>query len=288
MQRISYWILRALAESFRLVPFWLLYRLSDMLAFLFEQVIGYRKQVMLDNLRRSFPEKTPEELHKILRAAYRNLTDITLETIKGFTVAQAELNRRCTYANPELANAYLERGQSLVIAGSHINSWEWPCMTLPLALHAPTFSVYKPLSNKIVDRYYNRRRGRAGMIMISMDDTFAVLRKHAQETGAYFFLSDQSPSSRKSVHWVRFLNQDTAFMPGVDFLARRFKYPVLYFHCERLRRGYYQVTFYEICTDPAAATEQEISRAYAALVENIIQKQPENWLWSHRRWKHKP
>lgn len=281
----GYFFTRLLAELFRFVPFWLLYPLSDGLAFVLHRVVGYRRQVMWDNLRRSFPDKPDDELQRIMQGAYRNLTDITLETVKGFTAPLAEIRRRAIIRNPELVNQYLEQGQSVIISASHLNNWEWAGLSMPGPMAGLSISAFKPLTNKLVDRYYNRRRSRGGLIMVSMDETFRAVRKYRDQPAVYFLIGDQSPTSRKSAQWLTFLNQDSAFMPGIEFLARRFNYPVLYFHVDRLRRGYYEVSYLEVWPDPAAAGETDITRAFARVVEEAIHAQPENWLWSHKRWK---
>lgn len=287
MQWIGYLLTRLVAEIFRFLPFRLLYGLSDGVAFLLRAVVGYRTAVVYDNLRRAFPEKTEAEIKKIARASYRNLTDVTLETLKSYTMSLAEIQRRCPPINPELVNQYLDRGQSVILAGSHYNNWEYTGISMPPVFHGDTVTAFKPISNKLIDRYVNWTRARTGMVLISMDSTFAVIRQREreQQRSVYVLLSDQSPSSKKSAHWVDFLGRDTASLPGLDVLARKFKLPVLYYHVRRLRRGFYEVEYFEICANPAEAAETDITRDYARRLETIIREQPENWLWSHKRWK---
>ena len=285
MQRFGYFALLFAVQLFRFIPFGVLYRLSNGLAFLLFRVIGYRKKVVLDNLKRVFPDKTDVEIDQIARLSYRNLTDLTLETLKGFSMSKAEIERRCPCLNPALVNAYLNRGQSVIISGSHYNNWELACLSIPNGFHAPAITVYKPLTNRIIDRYFNQNRARGGMQMVNMEAVFSAMRKRRAETAAWMLVSDQSPSSRKSAHWVNFLGQDTASLPGVDLLARKFDFPVLYFHIERVRRGFYQLTYEELWPKPSEASEMDITRAYTHRVEREIYARPENWLWSHKRWK---
>lgn len=285
MERIGYFFTRLLIELFRFVPFRVLYALSDAMAFVLRRVVGYRQAVIWGNLRRAFPEKSEDELRMIVRGAYRNLTDITLETIKGFTAPLAVVTSRAVIKNAELVNQYMDRGQSIILAGSHFNNWEWLGLAIPGPIRGACISAYKPLTNRLVDRYYNERRVRGGMIMASMEDTYKAIRKYQGQPALFLLIADQSPSSRKSAQWLPFFHQETAFMPGIEFFARRFRYPVLYFHVERVRRGYYELTYQVICADPAQTGEGEITRAYAEHIERIIAEHPESWLWSHKRWK---
>lgn len=282
---IGYIFLRIVGELFRVVPFRVLYVLSDALAFLLYAVIGYRKKVVFENLRRAFPGKSEAEIARIARLSYRNLTDVTLESVKSFSISTAEVTRRCPCLNPEIVNQFLDKGQAVILTGSHYNNWEYTGLSMPPAFHSATVTAYKPLTNKVIDRYLNECRSRTGMEMVSMDDMFRVMRKRAGEAAVYILLSDQSPSSRKSAHWVEFLGLDTASLPGADVLARKFKYPVLYYHVRRLRRGFYEVEFRVLCENPGQSEETGITRAYAGMLDAEIRKQPENWLWSHKRWK---
>lgn len=286
MSRFSYYILRIVAESFRLVPFSVLYRISDGLAWLLRNVIGYRKTVIRNNLERAFPEKTPAELDLWVRETYRNLTDITLETIKGFTYPLEKLLQRCHYANLDLAHKYIDQGQSVFIAGAHFNCWEWPCFTVPLIIHGKPVCVYKKLSNSFVDQYYKKCRERGGMTMVEMEDTYAAMRKFQHEPSSYYLVSDQSPSSIKNAHWVTFFGRETAFLPGLDFLSRRFRYPVIYYQIDRVKRGFYRITFFDIYPEPSGAKEGDITAKYVEYLEKTIREAPASWLWSHKRWKH--
>lgn len=273
-------------QLFRIIPFPVLYLLSDAMAFLLYHLVGYRRKVVFENLRRAFPEKNERQIKKIARAAYRNLTDVTLETLKSFTAPIPEIERRCPCVNPEILNQYLDRGQSVILSGSHLGNWEYSGLTLPLFLHGTVVTAYKPLTNKKMDAYLNRARSRTGMEMVAMDEVFRAMRSRAGQASIFVLLADQSPSSRKSAHWVKFLGQDTASLPGADVLGRKFEMPVLYYATRRTtRRGFYEIEFSELCADPAAAVETEITQAYARRLEKDIRETPAQWLWSHKRWK---
>ncbi|HAD12966.1 MAG TPA: lauroyl acyltransferase [Saprospirales bacterium] len=279
-----------LLKIFRLVPFGFLYVLSDMMAFFLYRIIGYRKKVIRENLQRSFPEKSEQEIRHLIREAYRNLTDVTLETIKSFSTSIAEIDRRAICLNPDVVNQYLDQGQSVILAGSHLCNWEYSGLSMPPYFHGDTVTAYKPLSNKKMDAYLNKARSRTGMEMVAMEDVFKSIRKRSEGSNpaVFILLADQSPSSRKSAHWVNFLGQDTASLPGMDVLGRKFGLPVLYYRVIRTaRRGFYEIEFSELCIDPSEAQEMEITKAYANRLEADIRENPGHWLWSHKRWKMK-
>lgn len=285
----AYFFLRIVSQLFRVVPFSVLYLFSNGLAFLLQNVIGYRKKVILDNLQRAYPEKDAAEIRRIIHGVYRNLTDITLETIKSHTTPLTEIRRRCQVLNPEMVAEYLDRGQSVILAGSHTGNWEYGGLTMPEGLNRRLFGVYKPLTNKRVNDYTNLMRRRSGVVTVPMDEVVSVMRKQKNaEAWAYMLIADQSPSSRKRAHWVTFFGQETASLPGVDVLARTFDFPVFSYQIKRVRRGYYEIEYAPLWADPAAAAEGDITRAYTRRLEDEIRTQPENWLWSHKRWKMHP
>lgn len=288
MANISFFFLRLLVELLRLLPFRLLYVFSDFLVFLLYRMIGYRKAVITENLRTAFPEKSAEEIKQITLETYRNLTDVTLETIKSFTTPVTEIQRRCQVLNPEIVADVLNQGQSVMLVGSHVNNWEYAALAMPMCFDQPMFGVYKPLTNKVIEDYMTGKRGRGGIAPIPMEVVLGVMRKQQRTVASYMFIADQSPSSRKRAHWVTFFGRPTACLPGTDVLARTFDYPVFSYRIKRIKRGFYTVEFAPLWLDPKESSEGEITRLYKRLLEEEIRQNPESWLWSHKRWKMKP
>lgn len=285
MHWIAYVFLRLLVALFWLVPFRVLYVISDGFAFLLYRVAGYRKKVIFDNLSRAFPEKSEEEMKKLVWLSYQNLTDVMLETFKLFTMPVEKIRKRCPMMDPEILNRHLDEGRSVMLTGSHYNNWEMSGIIMAGYFHKPTIMIYKPLSNPYADRFMNANRGRGGSILVPMNDAFAVMRKRAQEPSVYLFLSDQSPSSRKSAQWVNFLGIETAYVPGLDVLARKFGHTVVHYDILRIKRGQYEIRFTDLWLDTKTAQEGDITRVYSQHLEKVIQNYPPSWLWSHKRWK---
>lgn len=264
-----------------------MYGLSDGLAFLLYRVAGYRKKVIFDNLKRAFPEKSAGELKKTARGFYRNLTDVSLETIKSFTTPIPEIHRRMKVVNPEIIRAELAAGKSVMLAGSHVGNWEYPPLVMPQVMNNQVMGVYKSLSNKVIDRYTRRVRARGGVWPFPMEEFLGVVRKNRHIPTAYMLISDQSPGTRKRAHWVSFFLSETAFLPGLDVISRTFQFPVYRYEIRRVRRGFYELEFYPIRLDPEHAQEMDITKEYVQQLEAEIRSNPENWLWSHKRWKMK-
>ncbi|HSG67489.1 MAG TPA: lysophospholipid acyltransferase family protein, partial [Bacteroidales bacterium] len=111
--------------------------------------------------------------------------------------------------------------------------------------------------------------------------------KNKDRVCIYAFAADQTPSNPRTSYWGRFLHQDTPFYTGMEKLARTLDLAVIYLDLYREKRGHYVGEFSMITNEPKSTKENEITDAYILRLEEAIRKRPDNWLWSHRRWKHK-
>jgi Kdo2-lipid IVA lauroyltransferase/acyltransferase len=287
MKYIEYLTFRAIKTLLSIVPFKLLYALSNVCSLILQYVIKYRFKTIRENLRQSFPIKSNRRIRQITRQYYKYLCDVSLESIKGYSTSTAKLLKRYHCVNPELTNHYFDKGQSIIIALSHYGNWEWGTQVASSVFKHDVATFYKPMSNKYIDEYMQNLRMLRGMELLSIYETHRITQKSGEKPKAYFMVSDQSPGNPKKAHWMKFLNQDTACMRGIESYARIFNLPVIYLDIQRQSRGYYTVEMQEICNTPSDIPLGGITEAYMKKLEKIIEKKTEYWLWSHRRWKMK-
>lgn len=96
------------------------------MGFLISGVIRYRRSVVEDNIKRSsLPEMTSVELDRLVGNVYKNMTDVLMEGLKGFTLSPMILLKRHKVLNPEILDSYYERGQSIMGVLGHYNNWLW-------------------------------------------------------------------------------------------------------------------------------------------------------------------
>ncbi len=269
----------------RFVPFFIFYYLADGLYYLFFYGIKYRKKVVVNNLKSVFPHKSDHEILELAKKFYRNLTDILLESIKGFSASQTELIKRYKVVNPDLLNGYFEKGQDIILLGAHYTNWEWGALATGAQVRHHMIALYKPLSNKFIDRYMKKRRAAWNMELASIYSTTRAFDRQYEKPKTIIMLADQCPTKLKKSYFVNFLGRDTACLHGPEKHARRKNWPLLYANMQRVKRGYYTVTLEKITDAPRSLPEGEITNRYMKHLEEIIIQQPENWLWSHRRWK---
>ncbi len=287
MQIFAYLLFRLSIFIFWLTPFWVLYLQSDIIFFLLYRVFGYRKKVVWQNLRNSFPEKSDQELKKMMKGFYENLSDITIEGIKGLSMNKKSLLKRYKVLNPEILDQFYVQNKSVIAIASHYCNWEWGVLCLSLQFKHKSVGLYKPLSNKYIDAYMRKTRAAWGMNLVSIQETSRFFEKNKSETSIYFMIADQSPSNIKDAYWVDFLNQDTACLHGPENYSKKYDLPVVYGHVERVKRGYYSISISLVEPNSNEKASGEITKAYMKILEDYILKKPENWLWSHKRWKKK-
>ena len=269
------------------LPFFILYRLSDVLYYLFFYVIGYRKKVVSGNIRLSFPELSVKEHFKISKDFYRHFCDLFVESIKLFTISKKTVLHRLKVLNPELANSYFSEGRSIILVGGHYNNWELLAVAIDEQLKHHCVALYKPLNNHFFDERMRNTRGKFGLEMISIRETRNFFETRKTEPNAVIFGSDQSPGNPEKGYWMKFLNQDTSVLFGAEKYARDYNLPVLYGSIQKISRGHYSFELELITDQPASMPHGAITEAHTRLLEKDITHQPAYWLWSHRRWKHK-
>ncbi len=285
-----YYPLWLLLKGLSLLPLRVLYVLSDFLFLVVYYGIGYRRKVTLQNLRNSFPEKTEREIQKIAKDFYRQFTDVIVEILKLVSMSREELKRRLVFANQEVLDDFVRQGKPVITMGSHSGNWEWILSAGAVQFDFPAEGVYKPLNNAFFEEFMLYLRSRMGARLIKMKDTLRDFAANRNKPRVVAMLSDQTPLRSEITFWTNFLNQDTPFYVGAEKLARKFNYPVLFLDVYRIKRGYYRLTF-EVISDGNAlqetGTEYPITVAFAQKLEAAIRRAPADYLWTHKRWKHR-
>lgn len=276
------------------LPFRALYALADVLFALIYYVVRYRRKVVLKNLRESFPEKSEKEIAAICRQFYRNFADYIVETVKLSHVSDSEMKSRMEIVGIETVDRLFSEGRSIAMMFSHCFNWEWaPSITL-WSRFKPSekivyAQVYRHLDNRWFNDYFLKLRSRFGSVSfdkrVVLRHLLQLRRQGVQSiTG---FMSDQKPSHGDTLHVVNFLNHPTAMITGTETLARKLDLAVLYWDVEKPSRGYYRLTVKLLAEHPAQLPEFGVTDLYARMLEQTIRRTPSNWLWTHKRWKHR-
>ncbi|RAV30298.1 lysophospholipid acyltransferase family protein [Sinomicrobium soli] len=287
MQLLVFIMAYPLLWCISLLPFRLLYLLSDLLYFVVYRVVGYRRKTVRSNIELALPELSPAERLAIEKKFYHHLTDLFLEMIKTLSVSVETIEKRFVYTNMEVLRN-IEDQKSIILMFPHYAGWEWT-VSLNARVSSEGYAVYKRIRNPYFDRMVKKIRGKFGTILIETREVIRVIRRnqHKNIPSIYAFLSDQSPLMSKAIYWQDFMGIKVPVHVGAEILAKRTGLAVIYLRMEKLKRGYYQATFVPLSTAPETIPDYGITDLFLQEVEKQIRKAPEYYFWTHKRWKHR-
>jgi KDO2-lipid IV(A) lauroyltransferase len=272
-----------------LLPLSFLYLISDILYLFIFYIVRYRKKVVIGNLQKSFPYKSEKEIQETAKKFYHYLCDYFIEGIYMINMSAKECSKRYVYEDVELLEKYHNEGKCLIMATSHYGNWEWAAnsmVTTPYRI----FGIYKPLSSPLFNKLFVYMRGKYNSLPVPMKHTLRVVNNALSDKEVFvlYLVGDQRPSIDDLSYWTTFLNQETPVITGIEKIAKKYNFPVVFLDIDRAKRGYYKVKFHKITENPADTAQFEITEKYIKKVEELITKKPELWLWSHKRWKYDP
>ncbi|MEO1450041.1 MAG: lysophospholipid acyltransferase family protein [Bacteroidota bacterium] len=277
------------------LPLWFTYRISDVGFLLLYYLIGYRKRVVRQNLERAFPEMSFADRNRIARRFYRHFCDLFVEIFKSFSMSDAELSRRYVIENPELVNRLITENRSSILLSHHYGNFEWMSTRMDLVFNRriPTYGLYTRIKNPVAEELVHYMRSRRGIQMVPMTGAVKqVLQAFSTETSAFGFLTDQAPSRGQKLHFGPMFKLPTATPTVVSKLILRTGAALIYTDVQRVKRGHYRCRLVEINAAPFKPGKPQqvldFTDLQLSLLEETIKKNPPFWLWSHRRWKHKP
>ena len=271
-----------------LLPFWVLYLLSDAVFIILFYVAKYRRKVVQENLRNAFPEKTETERAAIEKKFFGFLADLMMEAIKLISISELQLKKHFTLNNPEYLDTVFTRQKSVLGALGHYGNWEMAAQILGFSTKKKKLFIYKPLKNEVLDQFIRKIRSRFGSLPVTMKATLRTLVQLKNEPKLTVFVSDQTPVREETQYFSQFLNQPTAVFLGVEKMAMMTNDPVIFCDIRVVKRGYYSCTFVPLINEPKRTAEHEITDLHVQYLEKVIREEPAYWLWSHRRWKFKP
>lgn len=268
-----------------LLPLRVLYLLSDALAAFTWYVLGYRKKVVLDNLRIAFPEKSEQERKAIAKKFYHNFVDNFIETLKLLSAGQKFITKHFVLDSDPF-NAFLQAGRKCQLHLGHNFNWEIANVVMPYYTSHTFIAVYMPLRNKVMDRFFMHLRTRTGTVMLPATDMRNAIVPYRNSQYVLALVADQAPGDVSKAYWLNFFGRPTPFVRGPESGARVANIPVIFAQIYKVKRGYYRAHLEVGTENPHDLPEGELTRHYITFLEKAIRQHPDMWLWSHRRWKH--
>ncbi len=270
----------------RLTPSSLLFIRENIVYFLLCHIFRYRKKVVRKNIEFVFPDKSSGYYKKMENQFYHFLSRMFIEMAESYYMNIDDVLSHFKFKNVEIIQNFLKQDKSVILALGHHNNWIWQ-VVLSEILKYPVYMVYKPLSNKYIDNWFRNSNYSPLARYIDSESISKYFLKAIKEKqpSVFIMLADQYPPPTINSFRVDFLGRETPFFRGVEFFGKKFNTPVVFGETMNIKDYFYE-TYYNIIHDGNESLEKgEITQRYATALGNAIMKQPENYLWSHRRWK---
>lgn len=287
MKLVLYLITYPLFWFISILPFRLLYLLSDIFYVLIYKIIGYRKKTVKYNLALALPHLSDKERLEIEKKSYKHLCDTFVEIIKTMSISQEEMDKRFQFSNMEVCQDLEKKEKSIVVLCAHYASYEW-AISMNKYLKFKGFAIYKQLSNPYFDKLIKKIRSKHKAYLITTKETQEVIEKNKLNGvfGVYGFAGDQSPKAGKAKHWGPFMGVTVPIHTGAEMLAKRFDMNAIFLKIKRLKRGHYEASFEVLSDNVNAVPDYQITDTFIKKVEQQILEAPEFYFWTHKRYKH--
>lgn len=269
-----------------LIPLRILYIISDVFAYLLYYVFKYRREVVKANIEKSFPNLGEQERMEIEKNFYQNFCDHFIETLKLLSMTEKQLQKHIKADYTELENLLANHQNAHIYLGHQFN-WEWANAHIASAFkNANIVVAYKPISSKSFNNLMLKIRSRFGSKMVSSSNMKREMEAFVNQQHILVLVADQNPIVPKKSFWTSFLSQRTAFISGTELYTASHKTPTYFAEIIREARGQYRFGLTPVFDFTQQYKTGIITTIFTEKLENTIKTHPENYLWSHKRWKH--
>ncbi|MCT4630103.1 lysophospholipid acyltransferase family protein [Winogradskyella sp.] len=288
MQLIAYIIIYPILWLISILPFRLLYTLSDVICFFLYRIFGYRKSIVKSNLRLVFPDKSEKEIKTITFKFYKHLCDLFLEMIKTLTISKTQLNKRFVIKDLDAVKQLESYNTSIILMYGHYASYEWSTV-IQTYTNLAGLGIYKKIANKYFDKLVRRIRSKYKTELIHSKKALPKIAElnTINDHRMIAFLSDQSPKYKSNNVWLDFMDIKIPCFVGAEVTAKKYNYPVGFLKIDKVKRGHYEADIVILSKNPSEEPNFKITERFNTLLEQQIKAKPEFYLWTHKRWKHK-
>ena len=288
MQYLIYLIAYPLIWGISMLPFRILYLVSDLVYFVSYRIIGYRKKTVRENLKLALPKLSDKERLVIEKKFYHHMCDMFLEMVKTMNISEKEIRKRFVFKNIDVYKEVEKHGKSIAIICSHYASYEW-IISMNYYSDFVGYGIYKQINNPYFDKLVHKIRSRFNARLITTKQTVPTIIHNNVENilSLYGFASDQSPKAKAAVHWAKFMGIEVPVHIGAEMLSKRYNMALLYLNTKKVSRGHYEATLEILSEHPKDVPDFELTDKYLKLLEKQIYEAPEYYLWTHKRWKYR-
>ena len=280
-----YYIIYGFLYLLSLLPFRVIYLLSDFIYFLLYYVFGYRKKTVIANLQIAFPEKSDAEHKKIAKQVYHNLTDTFMEIIKLISMSDKTFEKRCK-GDFTVVDELIKKGKNIQLHAGHQFNWEYGSLLMSKAIKTiPSYAIFMPINNKAMEKLFLKIREKYGTIFIKATEFKEKRDEIFSERFVFFLAADQNPGNPGTAYWQNYFNKPAPFITGPEVGGIKNDTSIVFVRSRIIKRGHYVLECTVYAENGASTGTGEITSAFRDFLEKIIKEEPDNYLWTHRRWK---
>jgi len=284
LQLLIFLISYPLIKFISLLPFYGVYRVSDLVYFLLYKVFKYRLKTVRKNLKLVFPNKTVNELLEIEKGFYKHFSDITIESIKAYGMNENQMKKRYTYENIDVLKKIQKEKKNIILLCGHYSNFEW-LLSIGYNTKGNGYGIYTPMTNKYFDKLFKKIRKKHKAFLISRYNIKEFMSSLDDNKYYLFgFAADQSPRKVGKSYINKFFGHKVPIFTGAERFAKDYNLAVVFADINRKKRGYYKTKFIEIIDKKD--TEYSITDQFITLLENQVKRDPSQYFWSHNRFKH--
>jgi KDO2-lipid IV(A) lauroyltransferase len=269
-----------------LLPFRLLYLLSDLVYFIMYYIIKYRRKVIVGNIKIAFPDYSDAQVIEIAKKSTRHLSDMIFEMIKTITISKSELQKRFLITNIDYVKSLSQYQRPIFSSTGHYANFDWS-IAINYIWDMKINVVFKPVKQPQINNLLIKSRSKINSDMIPAREVkdFVLNKMSRTSTSVLYMIIDQSPKLKRPHHFTSFFNQPTSVFIGYEELAREMNAVAVYFKIQKVKRGYYKATVLGMNMHSEKTKPWELTDQFYRLLEEQIREQPEFYMWSHKRWK---
>lgn len=261
-------------------------RFIGLLLYLFD---ARHRNVAINNLMASFPEKNNDEIKRIIKESFKNIGSTVAEMARVFKGGREWVDGTARFEGRENVEKALKKGKGVLVVTAHIGNWE--VGALASAMDFRLNFVVRPLDNRFINGLVYKLRTAFNSGVIAKKNAIREILRCLNKNEIVAILMDQNTSREEGV-FVDFFGRKACTTPVVALLALRTGAPVIPAFTIREGEGKFKVIIgEEIEVIPTGDNQRDIERytaIFTVAIESIIRKYPDQWFWLHRRWKTQP
>jgi KDO2-lipid IV(A) lauroyltransferase len=256
------------------------------LYFIVARILRYRRSVILENLYRVYGETLPMDKGHLLKEIYKNFVFLWMEYLQADFRKRNEMAQSCRFHNLELVDKELKKGKGLILVTGHMGNFEWFAYVMAMMGYSIA-GVAKRQSNPYINEMIFKSRTKFGTEVIYTKTAMKDGLKTLLENKILGLVADQDAKNRGI--FVDFLGVPSSTAVGPAVFHLRSGAPIMF--CTSVRRDYADFDVY--FEAPLKSFEgpvnddkvREITELHVAALERWVHQNPEQWFWTHRRWK---